>query len=190
MMINANGVYKVLESKSTYIYNIGDIVSQDNIYINSKMSNKRLMLGFYSMVIFKIVGFKINGNIIWNKGEVQSKRNSTPNRFPGYLKPINVYEHAIIFQKDINKKLETRIIELSPVIKINNKKENTYGHTAPYPIELAELIIPFVKKNYVLDPFLGSGSTLVAMSKHGIKSVGIEINSDYYSLAIDRVEKN
>ena len=191
MMINAKSVFDNMENNGTYIYNIGDIVDQDNIYVKSNMSKRRQMLGFYSILIFNIVGYQCESNIIWDKGEVQSKRNSTPNHFPGYLKPINVYEHALVFKK-IDKKIDckkTKVIKIDPVIKINSKGKNILGHTAPFPIELAELIIPYVYNTnyYILDPFLGSGSTLIAMVKNKLKGIGFEINKDYFSLAYSRI---
>lgn len=191
MMINAKSVFDNMENNGTYIYNIGDIVDQDNIYVKSNMSKRRQMLGFYSILIFKIVGYQCESNIIWDKGEVQSKRNSTPNHFPGYLKPINVYEHALVFKKT-NKEIEykkTQVVKIDPVIKINSKGKNILGHTAPFPIELAELIIPYIynKDYYTLDPYLGSGSTLIAMTKNKLKGIGFEINRDYFSLAYLRI---
>lgn len=188
MMINAKAVFDSISKKGTYIYNIGDIVAQDNIYVKSKMSNRRQMLGFYSILIFTIVGFKCNTNIIWDKGEVQSKRNSTPNHYPGYVKPINVYEHMFVFSK-LERNLKTRIAKIDPVIKINSKGENIYGHTAPYPLKLIELLIPFIddKTKYILDPFLGSGTTLLALYKNGLKGIGIELNSIYYKLSCERI---
>ena len=191
MMINAKSVFDNMGNNGTYIYNIGDIVDQDNIYVKSNMSKRRQMLGFYSILIFNIVGYQCEKNIIWDKGEVQSKRNSTPNHFPGYLKPINVYEHALVFKK-MNKKIEckkTKVVKIDPVIKINSKGENILGHTAPFPVELAELIIPYIhnKDYYTLDPYLGSGSTLIAMKKNELKGIGFEINKDYFSLAYLRI---
>jgi len=41
----------------------------------------------------------------------------------------------------------------------------------------------------VLDPFMGSGSTGVACLETGRRFVGIEIDSDVYSLAKDRLEE-
>lgn len=192
MMINAKSVFDNMVNNGTYIYNIGDIVDQDNIYVKSNMSKRRQMLGFYSILIFKIVGYQCESNIIWDKGEVQSKRNSTPNHFPGYLKPINVYEHALVFKKT-DKEIEykkTQVVKIDPVIKINSKGKNILGHTAPFPIELAELIIPYIynKDYYTLDPYLGSGSTLIAMTKNRLKGIGFEINRDYFSLAYLRIK--
>jgi site-specific DNA-methyltransferase (adenine-specific) len=41
----------------------------------------------------------------------------------------------------------------------------------------------------VLDPFMGSGSTLVAASQCNRKGIGIEIDPGYCELAITRIEK-
>lgn len=189
MMANAKAVFLQLNKKGTYIYNIGDVVGQDNIYIRSNMSKRRQMLGFFSIAIFEIVGFKTIGNIIWDKGEVQSKRNSTPNHFSGYVKPINAFEHCFIFSKAYDKELiPTSIKRIEPVKKINSKGENILGHTAPYPKDIAKLIIPFVKTNeYVIDPFLGSGTTIIALNEEGYLSLGFELDLKYYKLALDRI---
>lgn len=184
MMRNAYSVYFSLQRGGYYLYNIGDIVDMDNIYVNSNMSKKRLQLGFLSSLIFEKVGFNLVGNIIWDKGEVQSKRNSTINHFSGYIKCINCYEHILVFKKGNEKQIISRVERITPVIKINSKGENLYKHSAPYPLSIANLIKPFVKRDkYVLDPFLGSGTTLKWCKQNNIKGVGIEINKDYYTLA-------
>ena len=41
----------------------------------------------------------------------------------------------------------------------------------------------------VLDPFMGSGTTVVAALLSGRRAVGIEINPQYFALARRRVEK-
>lgn len=188
MMINAKGVYESLKDNTAYIYNIGDIVGQDNIYINSLMSQRRIMLGFYSVFIFELLGYTVEGNIIWDKGEVQSKRNSTSNHSSGYLKPVNAYEHCLVFAKGKIDCEGTRIEKIDTVKKINSKGENTYGHTAPYPIEIAELILPLVdQEGYIVEPFLGSGTTVIACEKNGFKSIGFELDNNYYNLAKKRI---
>lgn len=188
MLTLAKGVYNVLDKNGVYIYNIGDIVSQENIYTNSSTSKKRTMLGFYSIFIFSLIGYNINKNIIWDKGEVQSKRNSTPNRFSGYLKPINVYEHCLVFSKNEKDSMGTEIVKISPVLKINSLGKNTYGHTAPYPEELVKIILPYIqgKNGYVLDSFLGSGTTVLALM-NTTKIIGFEMNEIYYNLSLERI---
>jgi site-specific DNA-methyltransferase (adenine-specific) len=41
----------------------------------------------------------------------------------------------------------------------------------------------------VLDPFMGSGTTLVACAKLGRSGIGIELDPDYFNIACERVEK-
>lgn len=193
MMSNAKAVLSSLTPNGTYIYNIGDIVEQDNVFIQSYMSKARQMLGFYSIFIFEMIGFKSTGNIIWDKGEVQSKRNSTANHLSGYVNPVNAYEHCLIFSKNIEKEIEpTRVEKIGAVIKINSKGTNTYGHTAPYPVDIPKLIIPYLeeKDSVVIDPFLGSGTTTIALREEGYNSVGFELNEEYFQLACNRINES
>ena len=188
--INAKSVYDSLKKNGYYLYNIGDIVSAENIYVNSNMSNRRLMLGFYSAMIFEKVGFNLIGNIIWDKGAVQSKRNSTVNLNSGYVKYVNCYEHILVFKKGISSETIKKVFVNPPVIKINNKGENLAKHTAPYPLELVELVREYSSKNYyILDPYLGSGTTLEWCVKNDYLGIGIEINEEYYRLSRENVDK-
>lgn len=183
MLLNCKAIYNSLAPGAYYLYNIGDIVSEDNIYVVSNMSKHRVQLGFWSSMIFELAGYNLTGNIIWDKGEVQSKRNSTVNLISGYVKCINCYEHVLVFRKGAYDRLSNSVEQITPVIKINNKGENTYKHTAPFPLELVELIKPYINKDlYVLDPFLGSGTTLKWCKKNNLKGIGTELNPTYYEL--------
>lgn len=193
MLVNAKAVYKSLSNHSIYIYNVGDIVDQDNVFIHSRMSITRLMLGFYSALILEIAGFHLKTDIIWDKGEVQSKRNSTPNHFPGYVKPINSYEHDLVLCKGSyegdTKYIKSHVVRIPAVKKINSKGKNTYGHSAPFPLKIASLILPFVtKQSCVLDPFLGSGTTCIMANQHHLKSIGVELDKKYYKLSVNRIK--
>jgi site-specific DNA-methyltransferase (adenine-specific) len=44
-------------------------------------------------------------------------------------------------------------------------------------------------KQTVFDPFMGSGTTLVACAKLGRHGIGIEIDPDYFDIACERVQK-
>ncbi len=191
MMINSKNIYNKMVKNSYYLYNIGDIVCEDNVYVESNMSKRRIQLGFLSCMIFEISGFNVIGNIIWDKGEVQSKRNSTQNMFSGYVKCINCYEHILVFRKGEYEKNYNDVVKITPVIKINSKGENLYKHTAPFPTEVVNLVKPFVQENYyILDPFLGSGTTLKWCKENNLKGVGFELNSEYYNLCLNNINNN
>lgn len=71
------------------------------------------------------------------------------------------------------------------------RKENEILHPAKFPEALAEDFIKFfTKKNgWVLDPFMGTASTLIAAASLGRYSVGIEINNKYYKISLKRIKK-
>lgn len=67
---------------------------------------------------------------------------------------------------------------------------STKNHPAPYPVELAERLIRMFSfvGDTVLDPFLGTGSTVVAAARCGRNSVGVEVDPHYYMMALKRID--
>jgi site-specific DNA-methyltransferase (adenine-specific) len=66
-------------------------------------------------------------------------------------------------------------------------------HPTQKPIDLMIRLIQLVRSpenNLILDPFAGSGSTLVACKLLGIDFVGIEINPEYHKIATKRLNEN
>jgi DNA modification methylase len=64
------------------------------------------------------------------------------------------------------------------------------GHPAPFPIELPEKLIELYtfEGDLVLDPFVGSGSTLVAASRLRRRYIGYDLDPGYIELAAARLE--
>ena len=79
--------------------------------------------------------------------------------------------------------------DISPVIKINQKGQNKFGHGAPYPEDIPYRIIRMhtVEGETVLDPFLGSGTTLKVCRITRRKGIGFEINPEYEQLIKSRI---
>lgn len=67
---------------------------------------------------------------------------------------------------------------------------STRNHPAPYPVEIAERLIRMFSfvGDTVLDPFLGTGSTVIAAAQWGRNSVGVEIDPVYFEAARRRIE--
>jgi DNA modification methylase len=67
---------------------------------------------------------------------------------------------------------------------------STRDHPAPYPMELAERLVRMFSfvGDTVLDPFLGTGTTSVAAAKWGRNSIGIEVDPQYFDMAVKRIE--
>jgi len=62
---------------------------------------------------------------------------------------------------------------------------STKHHPAPFPLELALRLVRMFSfaGDTVLDPFAGSGTTMVAALKAGRNSIGVEIDPEYCKMA-------
>ena len=63
------------------------------------------------------------------------------------------------------------------------------GHPAPFPLELADRLIRMFSfaGDWILDPFMGQGSTNVASVAAGRNSIGNELEKVYFDMAWNRV---
>ena len=74
--------------------------------------------------------------------------------------------------------------------KAGDKKE-VRVHPTQKPLALMKWCLGLVPDaKTVLDPFMGSGTTLVAAKQLGLRAVGIEINADYCAAAVERLRQN
>lgn len=184
----AQQVYRVLRPGAYYLFNIFDYFDNENNIVFSAMGKKRMILGAYIINIFRRVGFKIEGNTVWFKGEIEGKRNfNQGNRSPYYQLPFNCWEHVLIFRKpggsDRKSEFPT-VLSARPVIKMV-RGQNTYGHSAPYPSAIPELLISQMRPGErVLDPFSGSMTTGRTAKRYGLRSLSIELHREYCDLGI------
>ncbi|MEW6196843.1 MAG: DNA methyltransferase [Bacteroidota bacterium] len=72
------------------------------------------------------------------------------------------------------------------------RKDNEILHPAKYPESLVKEFIEFFTKKgeWVLDPFLGTGSTLVAARSCERNGIGIELIDKYFKIAKKRAQSN
>jgi modification methylase len=68
---------------------------------------------------------------------------------------------------------------------------STRDHPAPFPEQLSTRLIRMFSfaGDTVLDPFLGTGSTVVSAIETGRNSIGVEIDPDYLQMAERRIEE-
>jgi DNA modification methylase len=249
--------YRVLDNHRVFVFNVSDIVGNDNMHKIKCWGERKIPLPAYFIKIFEDCGFTYVDDIVWDKGEVQSSRHKNKNTpYPFYQYPLNCYEHILIFHKhrlekdvrypcsscgslnvksnsytykglrsweccnpncnrsesDRGKRFSLKTIitqdetnqrkniiaeefidkwrrdihRLNPVIKINNKKENKIGHTAPFPIDIPEMAIRYYsyEGDVVLDMFGGSFTTAIAAYQLKRIGVGIELRKDLFEECI------
>lgn len=151
--------------------------------------------------IAKKIGFSYHSTVVWNEGNISRRTawGSWASASAPYV--ITPVELVIVLYKNAWKKTSgSRKSDISKkefmewtngLWTFNGEKKKKTGHPAPFPLELplrCMKLFSFVGDT-VLDPFLGSGSTLVAASQGNRKGIGIEIDPGYCDIAITRIEK-
>jgi adenine-specific DNA-methyltransferase len=76
-----------------------------------------------------------------------------------------------------------------PNVKSNHVEKTM--HPCQFPVELIERLVLSMsdKDDRVFDPFLGTGTTIIAAIRHGRKGIGAEIIPNYTKLARERIEQ-
>jgi DNA modification methylase len=76
------------------------------------------------------------------------------------------------------------------ILRPPRRKVDELLHPAKFPETLVEeFILFFTKKNeWVLDPFMGTGSTLIAAAQVKRNCVGIELNKKYFNSSVKRIK--
>jgi len=101
----------------------------------------------------------------------------------GYRQPTEEQRKKSMISKDEYNKWFRQFWNLSGA--------STKIHPAPFPLDLAYRLIRMFSfwGDTVLDPFCGTGTTLIASLRAGRNSVGIEIDPRYCEIAFNKFEK-
>ena len=89
----------------------------------------------------------------------------------------------------IGEELKSKHALLTSIWKI--RPEQKINHPAPFPIELPTRCIYSImddKKGIIIDPYAGSGTTLVSAKLLGHDYIGIEISKEYIKIAEKRLK--
>lgn len=184
--------YRVLEPGRRLCINIGDQFARSVVYGRYKI------IPLHAEIIAQCekIGFDYMGSIIWQK---KTTMNTTGGAvvMGSYPYPPNGmveidYEFILIFKKPGKlKSVEKKIKELSKLTKEEWKEyfsghwkfggERQIGHEAMFPEELPRRLIKMYSfvGDTVLDPFLGSGTTVKAALDLGRNAIGYEINEEF-----------
>jgi len=76
-----------------------------------------------------------------------------------------------------------------PNVKSNHVEKTK--HPCQFPVELIERLVLSLtnEADWVLDPFLGTGTTIIAAIRHGRRGIGAEIAPEYVELARQRIQQ-
>jgi len=157
------------------------------------------------------LGLLLRGEVIWQKGE-GAAGNCAWGSFRSAANPVlrDITERVIIASKgrfDRVKSTPRRAVEGLPhentltsdefmsatldVWRIEPESARRVNHPAPFPVQLPERLIHLYTflGDVVLDPFMGSGSTLVGAVRTGRRGVGYDTDPEYVQTARHRVQQ-
>ena len=124
----------------------------------------------------KKAGYEIKNLIVWDKGHFGMGGNWRP-----------CHELILLCVKG---RFVTHSNNLKTIINFKKVHHSKAVHPTEKPVNLLEHLI--VEPDYdpvvILDPFMGSGSTGVACANTGRKFIGIELDLNYFNIALDRIE--
>ena len=157
------------------------------------------------------LGLLLRGELIWQKAEGASG-SCAWGSFRSAANPVlrDITERVIVASKgrfDRARSVKQRAAEGLPhestlmtedfmaltldIWSIPSESARRVGHPAPFPVELPEQLIRLFtfKNDLIVDPFMGSGSALVAAARLGRRYVGYDLDPSYVDIARRRVEE-
>ncbi len=192
---------RVLNEGRFFVLNVSPVLQRR---ASRSEASKRIAVPFDFHRIFIEEGFEFIDDIIWVKPEgagwaTGRGRRFAADRHPLQYKPVPVTEYVLVYRKKTDKLIdwlirkhpdqkavsESRIgdgYEVTNIWKIT--PAHSKKHPAVFPLELAEKVIAYYsfKKDVILDPFAGTGTTGIAANKLGRKFVLYERDPSYIEL--------
>ncbi|MDI6737110.1 MAG: site-specific DNA-methyltransferase [Nanoarchaeota archaeon] len=193
--------YRVLAEDGKLCINI------PNPYSHIKKEGRRFIYPLIPLITLECnkEGLDLYDEIIWVKANANAGALAGKPLFGSYPYPPNfcilksMFENILIFKKPGKREIrwsKKRISKLTKeewreftkgVWNISAIKQNT--HIAMFPEELPRRLIKLYSfvGDTILDPFVGSGTTLKVAKELGRIGIGYEINSKYKSIIIQKI---
>lgn len=183
-------VYRVLMPGGRYLINIANLGRNPYIPLTSYFWELHMRIGFLPM-----------GEIIWQKGRGASGSCAWGSWLSAKSPRLrDVHEYILVLAKMSTSRPDKGISDIEKeeflqaslsVWEIAPESARRVGHPAPFPESLAARVIRFYSYvgDVVLDPFAGSGTTLVAAANNSRYWVGYDIVREYCDLAERRVKE-
>jgi len=199
----ANELFRVVADGRVVALNIDDML----------VDGEKFPIVADATKILQKAGFNYRDRIIWKKpdGYLRISRRSgviLQNPYPMYFYPDNLLESILIFQKGKFKYKSIRedVREMSKIDKREFQNGKWYStlwemtnvlpnsqlekDIAAFPEELPYRLIKLFsyKGETILDPFLGSGTTMKVARRLGRNSIGIEIKEELLPIILKKIE--
>lgn len=127
-------------------------------------------------------GWTLRSAIIWNRRNAFVEPTARD-------RPYRQYEFVFMFSRSRFYSFDRSALVEEDVWNIPIERKRTAGHSAMFPDELARrcIVAGSPPGGHVLDPFVGSGTTISVALRHGRNAVGIDMGEDYIDYISERL---
>lgn len=127
-------------------------------------------------------GWTLRSDIIWNRGNAFTEPTARD-------RPHRQHEHVFLFSKSRFYSYDRSALEEQDVWNIPIERSTRIDHNAAFPSELVRrcILTGSPEGGCVLDPFVGSGTTLDVALDLGRHSVGIDFQSQYVQEVVEHL---
>ena len=178
-------------------------------YANSKYLKKVCEISYvpdYIYIMEDLLGYDLWARIIWDKmARIMDKDRhlTSKGRWEGSMRVSPNWEHIYVWRKPGKGKLPVKKIEMTRsqwkeyvdgIWEIKTKRGGNKftgaSKVAPFPIEIPRRLIDMYTErgDNVIDPFLGTGTTIKAALQRGRNAFGFELYEETINFAVDRLE--
>ncbi|MBD3420244.1 MAG: site-specific DNA-methyltransferase [Chitinivibrionales bacterium] len=184
----AREVYRVLRPGARYVINIANLGRKPYIPLHSFFYDIHTGLDFLPM-----------GEIIWQKA-AGAGGNCAWGSWQSAKSPRlrDVHEYLLVFAKQSYSRPDKGVSDISrdefmagtlSIWNIPPASARRIGHPAPFPVDLAARVIKLYsyRRDVILDPYAGSGTTCLAAVQNNRRYVGFDISQQYCELARTRI---
>lgn len=194
-------IFRVTVPGGRFALNVADVISKYRYTDENTIS--RLPLGSDCLQAAQHAGFRLLERFIWDKGYTRNfggpLLGSYP--YPGSVFNNNYFEYIWVLRKPGARTNKQPIRERSRVSldewrqwctqwwRVESQSEKFKEHPAIFPIEIPYRLIRMysLEGDTVLDPYIGTGATMIAAARCGRNSIGFEIDEACERLIAERI---
>lgn len=195
-------LFRITVPGGRFALNVADIISKYRYKDDDVIS--RVALGLDTFNVAQSAGFRLLERFVWDKGFTRNFGGPLLGSYPYPLTLFNnnYFEYIFVFKKPGKRKVKQALREESRISleewrqwtqqwwRVESVTEKFNYHRAIFPIEIPYRLIRMYSYvgDVVLDPYMGTGATMIAANSCQRASIGFEIDEKCESLIKHRLE--